>query len=172
MKTREDDCHPELRQPLGARVVGLALPHIGLKETGPNQGPPVERFAGGRQEPYCAHFIATLFRCAGHALPGDIAPTKTQHNPIARCQTMWERFVEAGWTVDENAPLLPGDVGFMNQRGDSDAGEGWHVFLVTASSADLVQCISGNWGKPFGGIKRHAMRRSDYRVVGFARVPE
>ena len=141
-----------------------------MKERGgPNHGPPVEAFAGGRNEPWCAHFIATIYRTI-HPLPGDIAPSARQHNPIARCQTMWERLQEAGWTLRRDAELRAGDIGFMNDRGDSDAGVGWHVFLVSASAGPLVQCISGNWGD---NVARHHidLRSDGKRIVGFARVP-
>lgn len=154
----------------GARVLALAAAHVGkMKETGPNQGPPVVAFAGGRQEAWCAHMVATLYRTV-RPLPGDIAPTLKQHNPIARCQTMWERLVEAGWNLVDDAELQPGDIGFMNERGDSDAGKGWHVFLVANTAGPLVQCISGNWGD---NVARHHLdlRKDGHRIVGFARVP-
>ncbi len=154
----------------GERAVAIAALHVGtLREVGgPNCGPPVELFAGGRQEAWCAHMIASIFRGI-RALPGDVEPSANQKNPIAWCQTMWERLREAGWVLNENAELQTGDIVFMNERGASDPDpNGWHVGLLSASSGDFLQLISGNWGDR---VARHHIERDSHKIVGFARVP-
>lgn len=154
--------------PLAQRVVALAAATVGMKETGgPNRGPPVIRFAGGREEPWCAHFVATLYREVGRALPGDIEPHVKQHNPIARVQTMWERIVEAGWQAE--TPRA-GDVIVFNSRVGSDRGFGWHCGIVSTVSSDgeVIQTIEGNSGD---AVARRSYGVSDHRIVGFARAP-
>jgi hypothetical protein len=154
--------------PLAERVVARAAECVGMREKGgPNKGPPIERFAGGREEPWCGHAVATLFREEGRPLPGDISPSRKQHNPIARVATMWARLIEAGWQVE--GPPKPGDIVVWETRDGSDAGSGMHVGIVSAVKGDIVQSIDGNWGNKVG---RRSFRADDHRIAGFARVPE
>lgn len=147
----------------------MAAAAVGMKEKGgPNQGPPVERFAGGREERWCAHFVATLFREAGRPLPGDVDPTVARANPIARVFTMWRELEKAGLVLEE--PTLPqrGDIVAFRMRMSSDPGDGWHCGIVSAVEGDLVQTIEGNSGD---AVARRGYKLSDWRIVGFARVP-
>jgi hypothetical protein len=153
---------------LASRVVEAAARAVGMREVGgPNRGPPVERFAGGREEPWCAHFVATLFRDEGAPLPGDIAPSRKQHNPIARVATLWARLAEAGWQV---AKPKPGDIVVYRLRMESDPGAGWHCGIVTSVTVDgkIFQAIEGNLSDK---VQRVSRATDDRRIVGFARVP-
>lgn len=153
--------------PLRERVVSLAAGQLGLREKGgPNQGPPVERFAGGRTEPWCAHFVAWLFRHCGRPLPGDIEPHLGQHNPIARVKTMWDCLV-----TDHMQVLVPspGDIVVFGSRMASDAGKGWHVGIVESVDDERFQDIEGNTGD---SVARQRYRLDDKRIIGYARVPE
>lgn len=155
---------------LAERIVEAAADAAakGFREVGgPNKGPPVERFAGGREEPWCAHMVATIYREAGSPIPGDIPPSRKQHNPIARVKTMWERLVEAGWAVERPKP---GDIVVYRLRMESDPGAGWHVGIVTAVSVDgeIFQAVEGNLSDR---VQRTHRGISDFRIAGFARVP-
>lgn len=154
-----------MTSPLAERVVFAASVAVGLREEGgPNQGPPVDLYAGGRQEPWCAHFIATLFRKEGSPLPGDVTPTRTQHNPLAAVAVMWAALVDAGCAVEKPSP---GDIVVFNRRGNSDASSsGWHVGLVSSLGHKTFQTIEGNRGDMVG---RGVYRLSDSSIVGFAR---
>ena len=67
-----------------SRLIDIARKQVGVKEdTGNNDGEPSRRYAGGRQEPWCAHFVAWLYRNANLRIPDDKIPTETQHNPLA-----------------------------------------------------------------------------------------
>jgi hypothetical protein len=150
--------------PLADRIVQLASSHVGVKEEGgANKGPPVDRFAGGRSEPWCAHFVAWLFRFEGAPLPGDVEPSAVQHNPIASVKTMWRYLQESGVQV-----LSPkaGDVVVFKTRVDSDRGAGWHVGIVSAVDGVRIQTIEGNSGD---SVARRRYLTGDHRILGFAR---
>jgi len=153
---------------IGERAVVLAATTVGIAEVGgPNEGPPSVRFAGGRREPWCAHWVAWVYRSVGYPLPGDVLPTRVQHNPLASVIAMWESLDAAGWTMPRAATLFPGDLFFSNNRGQSDAGDGWHVGIVTAIEGNITQCISANWRDR---VARHHIHRRGKNIVGFARV--
>ncbi len=152
---------------LAARIVEAAANAVGLEEKGgPNKGPPVDLFAGGRQEPWCAHFAATLFRDEGCPLPGDIEPTRDDANPIANVKQMWRRLNLAGLAVE--VPL-PGDVIIFNSRGDSDQGGGWHCGIVSVVDGEHIQTIEGNSGDK---VARRLYRVTDSRIAGYGRQKE
>lgn len=150
---------------IGPKIVTLAADKVGLKEVGgPNCGPPVELFAGGRQEPWCAHFVCWLFDAVGRPLPGAIRPSQSQHNPLARVQTMWEHLVSQGWQVSAPAP---GDIVVFKTRVGSDSGPGWHVGIVSAVDGKRIQTIEGNSGDK---VARRGYATGDKRILGFLRA--
>ncbi len=151
---------------LAERVVFAASQYVGMREQGgSNRGPPLEMFAGGRVEPWCAHFVAFLFREAGAPLPGDVRPGWKVHNPIAKVATMLAELDLAGFTVKEPKP---GDIIFFHHRMGSDPGTGWHVGLVTAVENGLVQTIEGNSGD---SVARRVYPLRDKHIAGYARIP-
>ncbi len=154
--------------PLADRVVFAASTAVGLREEGgPNCGPPVELYAGGREEPWCAHFVATLFREENAPLPGDVAPGSKTPNPIALCSMMWAEAVRAGLAVEKPQK---GDVMILNHRGSSDPDStGWHCGIVSAVSGKLVQTIEGNRGDR---VERGVYRIDNAHIVGFFRPRE
>lgn len=143
------------------RVVFFAATSVGMREKGgPNKGPPAVRFCGGREEKWCGHFVATIYREHGRPLPGDVAPTFTQHNPVARVQTMWESGQAAGWVVD--GPPEAGDVVIFC------TGDVWHCGIVSAVDGGVVQTIEGNVKD---AVSRCTYNLSDWRIRGFLRAP-
>lgn len=149
-------------------IVAVALSQVGIRESsGKNDGIPSERYAGGRQEPYCAHFIAWLFRQTGRPLPGDVVPTRTRANPLASVAFMHRVFKEHGWLVVDPRP---GDVVFMKTRGRSDRGPGHHVALVVgvelAGAEACLHCVDANWGNAVCRVQR---RKSDPSIWAFGR---
>ena len=146
--------------PLADKLVQLAVDQVGIREIGSNQGPPITKYAGGREEPWCAHFLAWLFRTCGAPLPGDIEPSVSQHNPIAKVSTMWGNLVRDGYQV--GIPR-PGDIVAWSNRLASDKGTGWHCGLVTAVEHDMGQSIDGNWRD---GVERHRWRTHEKHIVG------
>jgi hypothetical protein len=157
-----------MSDPLSSRIVARALSEVGVREMrGQNDGIPSERYMGGRREPWCAHFIAWLFRSEGRPLPKDVPPRPEVANPLAGVQYMEYVFRELGWLVQ--APK-PGDVVFFKDRGTSDRGHGRHVGLVTSVSPDgRFQTVEGNLGDRVAVM---VYSPSNPRIASFGRVPE
>jgi hypothetical protein len=127
---------------LGQRVIAIAASYLGVTEaTGHNDGPPSELFMGGRQEPWCAHYIAFCYRKAGAPLPGDVVPTKTRDNPIASVQHLDEMLAARGW---RSALPTPGSIALFRTRDGSDAGHGRHCGLVEKIDGEWIFCIEAN----------------------------
>lgn len=149
--------------PFAQSVVALAADQIGLHELGgPNLGPPIDKFAGGRSEPWCAHFVAWLYRECGIKIPGDVRPTTNQHNPIARVATMLACCEEAGWAQDQ--PSV-GAIIFFDRRIGSDKGAGMHCGIVSTFDGHLVQTIEGNSGD---SVARRGYTTGNTTIKGYA----
>jgi hypothetical protein len=141
---------------------------VGIKElTGKNDGVPSERYMGGRQEPWCAHFIAWAFRQIDLPLPGDVEPTKKRANPLASVAFMERVFKEAEWFYMEPKP---GDVIFFTNRGLSDRGPGRHCGIVEHVDpvARRLVSIEGNVSNM---VKRVTHSFASVRVSGYGRNP-
>ncbi len=147
-------------------LINLARSQIGLKEaTGNNDGPEIEKFTGNRKEPWCAHFVAWLFREIGKPLPTDIKPSISQHNPLASVSHMKKVFDKNKWTVAE--PVVGGVV-FFTTRGQSDSGPGRHVGVIESVESDCFFTIEGNWGN---SVKRVKRKKSDKTIWSYGKVP-
>jgi hypothetical protein len=153
---------------LGHAVVELASAQVGTKEEGgPNKGPPVEKYAGGREEPWCAHFVAWLYRRCGEPIPGDIEPSRAQYNPIAAVKQLWAQCRRAGW--NRETPSV-GAIVVFNSRMGSDAEKGrWHCGIVSAIENGMIQTIEGNSGDK---VQRRLYTLKHQSIVGFAAPPE
>lgn len=149
-------------------IVGIASAEIGVHEaSGHNDGVPAERYAGGRSEPWCAHFVAWCFRAAGRSLPGDTVPSAKAANPLASVKHMHRVVGEHDWLV--MAPKA-GDIVFFNSRGASDAQAGaWHVGIVQSVCKGHIHSIEGNWSDAVC-VVRHML--DSPRIVGYGRPPE
>lgn len=154
---------------LADRVLAIARREAdeGVCESGgPNCGTPSLRYMGGRQEPWCSHFVAWCFRKAGRPLPGDVEPSPTRAAALAGVAHMERVFEEHGWLVREPQR---GDVVFFRARGQSDPGRGRHVGIVERVTPTLLHIVDGNWKDR---VYRRAILRSDTTIAGFARVPD
>lgn len=153
--------------PFAERLVSLASEQVGMREVGgENKGPPIHKFAGGREEPWCAHFVAWLFRSLGRPLPNDVVPSEKVASPNANVNKMWTTLVGAGWRVSE---AQPGDIIFFTSLPPSlDRGRGAHVGIVSAVSKGVIQTIEGNRGDR---VSRGSYSAADLRILGLARLP-
>lgn len=155
---------------LADELVELASRQVGVREEGgENCGPPSLLYAGGRHEPWCAHFIAYLFRECQRPLPRDVHPDRGRANPLASVAYMEKVFADRGWLLSAMDRPLPGDVVFFASRVGSDRGRGRHIGLVTSVDEKLVQTIEGNSGDC---VARRIYTRRDSRIVAYGRVPE
>lgn len=154
-------------------VLALAAKEVGTLETQTNKGD-ILKYTGGREEPYCAHFIAWLFRQVGKPLPEDQAPSKSQHNPLANVKAMMRMCQARGWLIP--VPTIPqaGDIVFFGTRMDSDpAAGGSHVGIVVGMDGTKLITIEANTsmydGKPTPqGVQRKV--RTLGGVIGYGRV--
>lgn len=148
------------------KLLELARLQIGLKEkTGQNDGE-IEKFTGGRKEPYCAHFIAWLFRTIGSPLPDDKVPSLSQHNPLASVAYLKKVFESREWMV---AKPEQGAVVFFSVRGQSDSGSGRHVGLIDAVESDCFYTIEANYSNSVKRVKRY---KNDKTLWGFGKVKD
>ncbi len=151
-----------------SRLLDIARKQVGVKEdTGNNDGEPSRRYAGGRQEPWCGHFVAWVFRNAGVRIPDDMIPTTKQHNPLASVSHMERVFKDRGWHYMEP---MPGDVVFFASRGQSDEGPGRHVGIVEMVDAKTktFSTIEGNLSN---AVRRKTHSLNNPQVSGFGRMP-
>jgi hypothetical protein len=148
-----------------SELLKIARLQLGLKEaSGKNDGPEIQKFTGGRKEPWCAHFVAWCFREIGSPLPQDIVPSPTQHNPLASCAFMKKVFDKNKWITE--TPQVGGIV-FFQTRGKSDAGIGRHVGIIETVEKDHFVSIEGNLGN---AVKRVKHRILDKNIWCFGRV--
>ena len=158
-------------QPVPKHLI-IAKKEVGVKEaTRQNDGIPSTRYMGGRREPWCAHFIAWIFRQAGDPLPHDVpdvSPTKA--NPLAGVQFLEDTFKKNKWWFRNGdsriGPPEAGDVIFYKNRAGSDAGPGRHVGVVERVVGGWIHTIEGNWSDGVG--TRRIFLASD-SISGFGR---
>lgn len=149
-----------------SRLLQTARNQIGVKEeTGKNDGEPVKRYAGNRSEPWCAHFVAWIYRNVGLPIPDDIIPTESQHNPLASVTHMESVFKERGWLHEKP---MPGDIVFFASRGQSDAGRGRHCGIVEMVDSKNFSTIEGNLSN---AVRRKTHGLDNPQVTGFGRIP-
>lgn len=149
-----------------SRLLDIARKQIGVAEdTGKNDGEPVKRYAGGRQEPWCAHFVVWLYRNAGLSIPGDVIPMQERANPLASVSFMEQVFKDHEWHYMEP---MPGDIVFFKTRGASDAGPGRHCGIVEMVDTKNFSTIEGNLGN---AVRRKTHSRNNPQITGFGRMP-
>lgn len=145
------------------------------EKTGKNDGV-ATLFTGGRKEPWCGHACAWAHRSAGTPLPGDVAPNRSQRNPIALVDTMERelKYVRAWKPVPTDPALMveqlkPGALIFHKARGGSDpSSTGRHVDMLLAVKDGKLIVARPNWGNamPIGELDP-----SDASIAGFANWP-
>lgn len=154
-----DDGGNVRRLSLALRVVAWARARLaeGYEEaTGHNDGSPATRFAGGREEKWCAHFVACAFRECAAPIPGDVVPTRTRANPLCSVTVLERVFREHDWHHTEPRP---GDLVFLKG----------HVGIVERVTDYYVVSIEGNTGNAVARVTRE---RADERITGYGRRPE
>ena len=132
---------------------------------GSNRGDQVDIYTGNRAEPWCAHFVAWLYRQIQLPLPDDKQPSPKQHNPIASVSHLERCLRELGWLYRE--PKV-GDLVFYATRGKSDAGPGRHIGLVVQVVGDTIHTIEANWGDR---VARRQLKSTDPTITGYGRHP-
>lgn len=150
-------------------LLELARSQRDVRESGgPNAGIPSTRYMGERREPWCAWWIAWLYREAGAPLPGDLGVPDGRASPLAGVEHLEAVFESSGWLV--RAPMR-GDLAFFAGRDGSDHGPGRHVGLVERATLHELTVWSGNFGD---AVARTVYRRAalEGRVSAYGRRPE
>ena len=125
-----------------------------------------EKYAGGRNEHWCAHFASWVFLRAGSPLPGYKPPSLSppRWNPIASVNTLYETLKSEGKIV--NTPK-PNDLIFYYRTGSS--GSKGHVGIVTQVKDGKVISIEGNLNDRIAQVKH---RLDDPKIAGYGRAYE
>jgi CHAP domain len=149
-------------------ILRIAREQLGtIEATGNNDGAPSVLYAGGRREPWCADFVAYVFRQAGCPLPGDVVPSLKQGNPIALVTRLELELTRAGWETP--GPSRGGIVCFRF-GGDVGHTEQHHVGIIEDAGSAAVSTIEGNSAN---GVHRRVYSRIRLAscVSSYAAVP-
>jgi len=141
--------------------IAIAEFALGVKEPGA-----YEKYAGGREEAWCAHFASWVFLRAGSPLPGYKMPSliPPRWNPIASVNTLYETLKAEGKIV---STPKPNDLIFYYRTGSS--GHKGHVGIVTQVKNGTVTSIEGNLSNRIAQVKH---RLDDRKIAGYGRVYE
>jgi cell wall-associated NlpC family hydrolase len=146
----------------GQNALQAALSQIGVREaSGNNDGIPAQRYAGGRQEPWCADFVAWSFRQSGHPLPGNQRSLAS----VSRMERTMQN--EGRWFARGSAQPQPGDIIFFQNRGNSDRGGGRHVGIVREVRDGRVHTVEGNSGNQ---VRERSYPLDASRITGYGRA--
>jgi peptidoglycan hydrolase-like protein with peptidoglycan-binding domain len=123
--------------PARRAALEAARSQVGVREaSGNNDGLPAQRYAGGRNEPWCADFVSWSFRQAGHPLPGN-------QRSIASCNQMAAELAARGEIYRKGSQTpQPGDIIFFGHY----PGGLSHVGIVDHVSNGTVYTVEGNSG--------------------------
>lgn len=143
-----------------AAIVALARRQVGLRElpVGSNGGPEISKFTGGRDESWCAHFVAWVFRNAGHPLPNDVEPTPNRAVPLASVRFVTDMAKQMGRFLPPGSKPRPGDVIFYSS----------HTGIVVGfdGSRDRVETVEGNFSDR---VVNTTVPRTSSTIKGYGR---
>lgn len=142
--------------PGGRAALASAQSQIGVREaTGNNDGVPADRYSGGRQEPWCANFVAWNFRQAGHQLPGN-------QRMLASVQYMEDTMKQNGTHFGRGTQTpQPGDIIFFRWADGSR-----HVGMVESVANGRVNTVEGNTSNR---VDRRNYSLDSGSITGYAR---
>lgn len=148
------------------QTVDVAESQIGVQEkTGNNDGIPAQRYMRGNKLAWCAGFV-----CWSNDNSDDpkIANSVKKFwgwgtNVASLLRKMKDTGQYFGWAIEPQR----NDLIFFGDRGHSDAGPGMHVGIVTSVDETHVYTVEGNLSNQ---VKRAKHKRSDSRIVGYARI--
>lgn len=139
-----------------ARVVDIATSQLGVREaTGHNDGLPSLRYAQGRREPWCAHFVVWVLGQVEVEVPGD-------RSRLANVTYMQIQMAMHG-RFYLSSPK-PGDLIFL-RTGPHRRGR--HVGFITRVRGGYISTIEGNSSNAVK-TRRYSIRNE--RIVGFASI--
>lgn len=122
-----------------------------------------DRYAGGRPEHWCAHFVSWLFWKSGIPLPGWFPPTAERMPPTANCTYLYDTLDSMGLTY--STPKRHDMIFYKHSNPKYSAA---HIGIVTNvdQRAGTVTTIEGNVSDQVVRITR---KLSDNRILGYGR---
>lgn len=145
---------------LGLRALDIARGSVGVRESplGSNRGPEVDRFTGGRAEPWCAHFVSWCVERAGASPFGHLSSVSSLRS--------WAQRNGRYAPVSQRAPA-PGDILTMPRYDKTGQLVGGHTGFIEAVSQDgsSIETVEGNVSD---GV--HRRRRSTSEIDGSIRL--
>jgi hypothetical protein len=127
---------------------------VARKEIGTREPQAFSRYAGGRQEAWCAHFASWAFDQAGVPFAEYIAPSPTRASPTASVSFVASVLDKLGRLMPPTSTPQPNDLIFYKQteggkfvtpgRFGLPVGLG-HVGIVEGIEGDKVVSIEGNF---------------------------
>ena len=118
------------------------------------------KYAGGRQEAWCAHFASWIFAQLGNPLPGYRVPSPSVANPTAGCSYLYEQAKKMG--VLRSYPQRDDIIFYKSSNPDKISG---HVGIVTDVRDGKVVSIEGNLSDTVARVT-HSL--SDNKILGYA----
>lgn len=103
-----------------------------------------DRYTGGRDEAWCAHFVSWTYAQSGLPLPGYFIPTTGPRGmpPTAGCNYILKRMGEFGRILPEGARPMPNDLIFYKKKvGGVYEQPGYYGFPFTYGHIGLVEGI-------------------------------
>jgi len=145
----------------GLSAIDIAETLLGITEkTGHNDGVPAELFMDGDKLPWCAGFVLHCFKRAWH---DSIRGSRWK---LRNVKAMYKEMKRQEYFIGRNVLPKRNDIIFFNNRGDSDAGKGWHVGIVEKTDGRRIFTIEGNLSNM---VKRASHAVGDTSIVGYAR---
>lgn len=119
------------------------------------------RYAGGRAEPWCAHFVSWVFDRVGQPLPGYVRPTVSRANPTASASYLYQQAVAQG--ALSRTPKVNDLIFYKNSDPSKPSG---HVGIVTDVGGGKVISVEGNLSDTVARVT-HSL--SDPKILGYGR---
>jgi hypothetical protein len=126
------------------------------------------RYAGGRPEHWCAHFVSWLHAQSGQPLPGWKPPSPSYFPRHAGCTWLWNMLTPKGFT-HQGTPRRNDMIFYKHSDPKYASG---HIGLVTEVKNGKVTSIEGNL-TPGGGrpdtIAKVTRPLTSSRILGYGR---
>lgn len=121
------------------------------------------RYAGGRDEAWCSHFVSWCFAQAGYPFASYIAPSPTQWNPAGSCSRVARNMRDIGrlFSPEEVTPQANDLIFYKKVEGGRFVTPGMfglpfilgHIGIVEGIDGDKVVTIEGNYSNKVARVR-------------------
>lgn len=123
----------------------------------------LQRYAGGRDEAWCSHFVSWCFAQAGYPFASYIIPSPTQYNPAASCSRVAKNMADIGrlYRPNEITPQANDLIFYKKFEGGRYVAPGifgldfilGHIGIVEGIEGDKVVTIEGNYSRRVARVR-------------------